>query len=278
MTVDPVDRAARAQLNTILLGAEQDAYTLPESLHAMLRAEVLIGEQVTEARAELARVGSVSETTEALAGEVVDAARDGRTVDDLADRIAEAEVAERKARLMLAALEQAQVQAGYRVITDSAGATIIASHLRPALDELKAQLQKLGPKLAGYDVTAPETFLRAPEATRKAYNDLQDAVARYRAMRNARRAASALDGGPTGDRADWFSELRAPDAVGVELGGRPDRPQPYPSDAGGYLLWLATVAAAEWWMPLPQQQDAALADYSDRTRPKRPRMVGVGSL
>lgn len=106
-------------------------------------------------------------------------ARAGKPLADLGARVAEAEEAERRARLALAVMELALEQASYGVLHAVSGASIISGHLAPALAETLAAVRKAAPKLAGHDVTAAETFLRASEPVRSAYNAVLDASTRY---------------------------------------------------------------------------------------------------
>lgn len=272
---DPATRQQRAQLNNIMAGAEAGHYTLPAALHAALRAEAYVKTQLAEARGRQLALGVLDGTIEALAQEVVDAAGAGKPLADLAERIAQAEAAERLARLEMSVLEMATDAASSRVIYGTRGATIIAEHLRPALVETLATVRAAAPKLGNVDPARPETALRASEASRKALVAIEDAVVRYQALRRARWAAATLDGGPAHDTAGWYAELRQPDALNVPLGGPADRPMPWPEHPAARLIWLATVAAEQTWMPTPAEQDQAFAEWNERTRSKRPRPVSL---
>jgi hypothetical protein len=276
---DPATRAQRAQLNAILNGCQAGFYSLPATLHATLKAEVFVGAQLTEARGRLARLGALSDTTAALAEEVVEAATADKPLADLPERIAQAEAAERLARLEVSVLELAQNAAGWRVISGTKGSAVIAGHLRPALAEVLEVARKAAPKVSGYDVGDAAAFVRAPEPVRRAWMALEDAATRYQALRRAQRAASSLDGGQH-DRGHWFEEMRQPDALGVRLGSRTDdRLQPWPQHPTARLVWLATAGASQTWMPTSSEQDEALREWDARTadqRPRRPSLVAGG--
>ncbi|CAN5766398.1 hypothetical protein BH23CHL7_BH23CHL7_05120 [soil metagenome] len=66
-----------------------------------------VGDQLTEARGRLAKLGALSDTTEAMAEEVVEAAAAGKPLADLAEHVRDAQEAERRARLEVSVLELA---------------------------------------------------------------------------------------------------------------------------------------------------------------------------
>lgn len=273
---DPADRLSRAQIETIFRHAEAKHYSLPESLHSSMRAEARIREQLSVARGELQQVASVGEVTESLAGDVVEAARLGKPLPDFAGRVAEVEESERQARLRAAVLELALELAGRSVVFGTSPEAIIAGHLRPALAETMARARALLPQLRGYNVEAPEDFLRAPAAVLKAYNEVNAMAERYRALRAARSAASFLAGGPKRDSAGWFAELRDPQAAGVRLGGHANRPQPWPTHPVAYFLWLARLPEGNVWMPLPREQDEVAGAYFEAQDAKRRPTFALG--
>ena len=136
--------------------------------------------------------------------------------------------------------------------------------MAPALRETLTAVRKAAPRLAGRDVSAAQSFLRASEPIRGAYTAVLDASTRYQALRTGQRAASALAGGPQQDKGDWFVDTRVRD-----IGRLPEHPV-------ARLLQLAELPGGTVWMPTPAQQDQAAADYFAAGAEKRAgRLAGV---
>jgi hypothetical protein len=140
---------------------------------------------------------------------------------------------------------------------------IISDHLRPALAEVIEEVAALVPKLEGRDVENAQGFLRAPETAREAFGRLSDLSYRYSALRDAQRAAGRLLDGPAIDKGQKYAELRDPEAVGVAVmhGNARVVPQPIPEHRLARLIWIATVARDQAWMPLPAEQDEMATAY-----------------
>jgi len=145
-------------------------------------------------------------------------------------------------------------------IVDGAEA-ILGDHLRPAFDELVAELKAAHATFLPYGDAAP-ALLRAPDKARKAFAGLGELSARWAALRNSRAALAFAGYTAQADEFGLFALVR-----NAERFCDMTRPRPMSKIADGlpwrglagtdFQLWVGTNPAAELWLPTPDEQDAA---------------------
>lgn len=145
-------------------------------------------------------------------------------------------------------------------IVDGAEA-ILGDHLRPAFDELVAELKAACAAFTPFGASASE-LLRAPDKARKAFAGLGDLSARWAALRNSRAALANAGYTARADEFGLFALVRNADAFADMTRARPMSKiadgLPWRGLAGtDWQLWFGTNPAAELWLPTPDEQDAA---------------------
>jgi len=260
--IDPIDRQRMANASKIFDFADAEHFSLPASLSEARDVHRRLQEAHSTASAEYERLRRAGVTGE-LAGDVLKAAEAGKAWPDPGPRALEAEEAIAAARLRLDVLAEASTAAMRSLVYGSHFEELIEGHLRPALAEVVAAVQALVPALEGRNVESPENFMKAPDSARVAYNQLTDLDFRYRSIRSAQAAASRLLGGAQIDTASKFAELRDPEAVGVPIssGNAREVSMPIPEHRLAKLVWIATTAKDEVWVPLPHEMDEQAAGY-----------------
>ncbi len=270
---DPASRQERAVLNGLLAGQRAGAYTLPESFISGLEAEDRLREQLYAARGEQQRLRSTGQVIGDLADDVLAAAVSAAPMPDLAERVREAEQAQRVAEIQVEVLEQALDAAGSQALTFNPH-EIVTRHLRPAFEEVLSEVKALAPKLAGRDLADAEQFLDGPDAARKAYTRLRELSARHERIR---RAQYALNRG-TADSANYFAEMKNQrELYGSRWQGHlQSHWKPWPADSLAYLVWLAT-SDAQPWCPTREERDQALQEmYAEVERSRRRSPAAAG--
>jgi len=267
--IESHDRRTAGAITALLQGAELGHYTLPKTLHKAQAIEARVREELSRARADLEKLGSVADATEPLAGTVLEAARDEKPLPDLSAPLAKLDLALQLGRFRVSILQAARELAARALYFGTEPESILVEHLRPALTQVMEEVRDLEPKLEGRSVESPEHFIRASETARVAFTSLNDLGYRYGAIRAAQQAVGRLLDGPQVDTGHKFSEFKDPQALGITIGGMAGRPQPVPQHPLTRLLWAATVAKDQTWMPLPIEQDEMANAYFKEATNKR---------
>ena len=255
------DRRTAGAITALLQGAELGHYTLPQSLHEAQAIEARVREELSRARADLEKLGSVADATEHLAGTVLEAARRKPLLPDLSAPLAKLDQALQLGRFRVSILQAARERAARDLLFGTPPEAILTEHLRPALAEVMEQVRDLEPKLEGRSVESPEHFIRASETARVAFTSLNDLGYRYGAIRAAQQAVGRLLDGPQVDTGHKFSEFKDPQALGITISGMAGRSQPTPEHRLTRLIWAATTGANEVWMPTVAEQDEMANAY-----------------
>jgi len=266
------DRTRRLSLEELFRIEARGAFKLPPKSHESVVAEKRVRALLAEAHEEVGRFAG-GELVEKLAHDVLLAAVEDRVLNDMATRIAEAEAEHRRAemrvRVLTRAAELASHQAGYSVSGDS-----IIEAMKPAFEATMAEVKKAAPLLGGHDLGAAAAFLRSEAKLRDAYMTLVDAADRLGDLRAAQRAALRLDP-PQQDVKHWFVELKDPVGLGV-LVGRSGDPTPWPAEPLARVVWLATTADGNHWLPTSAEMDATAAAFFEKQARDNPRRYGSG--
>jgi len=269
--IEQHDRRTAGSINALLEGAQLGHYSVPKSLTDAQTTRATISEELSRALAELDKLGTMDAATAPLATNVLEAARAGKPLPDVSAPLAKLEQALQAARLRVSVLRAARELAARDLLFGTPAEDVIIEHLRPALAAVMEEVAALVPKLEGRDVENAQGFLRAPETAREAYARLSDLAYQYSALRDAQRSAGRLLDGPQVDKGNKFAEFRDPEALGVPVstGNAREVPQPIPEHRLARLIWLATTARNQVWMPLPAEQDEQAAAYFQRADNRR---------
>ncbi len=265
------DRRVAGSISALIEGAQLGHYSVPQSLTDAQATESRLSKELSEAHAALDRLGTVEAAVAPLATNVLEAARVGKPLPDISAPLAKLEQALQAARLRVSVLRAARELATRELLYGTPAEDIITDHLRPALAAVMEEVAALAPKLEGRDVEHAQGFLRAPETAREAYARLSDLAYQYGFIRDGQRAAGRLLDGPAIDKGHKFAEFRDPEALGIPIstGNAREVPQPIPEHRLRRLLWLATTARDQVWMPLPSEQDEMANAYFQRADNRR---------
>ena len=272
----------------IVEAAERGHFTLPSEVTSALAFEhraAQFASAAFEARTQAMERGT---GIDALADEVLQAFAAGKEPGELEQRL---EAAERDRRLAALRVEVATVAAAQAVArSDSAVAgladVIVHEHLAPALAETIEAARKLAPIIARFDDDIDDSghLLRHGDAkVVGAIRALDELVGQYSAVRKARTHLLAILGQPSFDVDNSFSEFKhAPEAYGRAWNVRHQtREREWPAGPRARLLWIAANAErVKPWVPLPSEQDQALAEHLREVGPKlvtRGGEAGVGT-
>lgn len=134
--------------------------------------------------------------------------------------------------------------------------TIIAEHLRPALEELLEEARAAVATTSPYGA-ATDVFLTAPKPAREAWLRLETLADRYAVLTTAR--SSLVRGSSRLDEADVFAELHNKPEVWPHWRRQVD--PPWPTDSRrARLVWLVASPAVVW-MPTVAEQDARFREF-----------------
>jgi hypothetical protein len=174
----------------------------------------------------------------------------------------EAAYATRRKRLLALAVELADSQLG-TLATDNAD-SLITGPLSAAVAEVMTAVAKGSKQLP--DDPTPERLLREPEAIRRAWFAVEDATARYDAIRRAAAGLRRNGEQPKWDTLGNFAELHNYHEVTKGLHLIVGGPRPWPDTTTGRLLWYARNNG-KVWLPTLAQMDARYYEvHGDKIR------------
>jgi hypothetical protein len=266
------------------LGDAGDAghYTVPDELREVAKVRDLAGRLAGDA-AERRVAVQRGDVAERASEAVLTALRaTGKPPEGYEEKVLEAERAERAADIALlianTARDKALREAGHAL--DDLAETILTNHLRPAFAEVLGAVATLAPSLAGTDPDNAEAVLAAPQKAQDARAALVGLADRRAAILRAFGAIRPFLGDVRHDDDDVFLRFRsAGDLWGRDWPARRTHEArgryPWPTARLVQLLWAATPEAGAW-LPLPREQDAALAAFLRKTRPAM--LAGGGNL
>jgi hypothetical protein len=245
-------RPELARLGALWQGHDAGCYQLPA---ALLKTRTALDRL-------LAAPDPATEDTgvqERLIAATVAAAHNGADFPSV-DVLLDAELDQQRAALRGRVLVEAVERVASQLIVDTQrnGSTLLAEHLRPALDSL---LDKLRPHAKVVVNLDPEGALRAGGQASKAWLTFDRGAEEYRALRAARQSL-ALVGVAAAEDTGLFAEIRNlpdvwPDHRPV-YGRTP--PPPWPEDPRRRLAWLL-ANGADIWMPTPAEQDDIYGEW-----------------
>lgn len=200
---------------------------------------------------------------------VVSAAREGAPLPT-AQAVVDAEIAvdegNKRRVLYQEAIEKIESRL-YGEITTRRDA-IIVEHLRPRLDELLDAVRQVAERVEIDRMTREHLIVVAKEGD--VVSTLDPLSVRYRAIYRAHEALTEHEF----DEPRHFREFRNMLDVWPEklrtrrpLADTPPAP-PWPSDGVARLLWIV-VSGAEPWLPLPAEEQAAMAAFQEQLAAER---------
>lgn len=229
---------------------------------------------VTEGRAKLRRLPAPP-SAEDDAQRIMAAANDG---DELPDDIAEhgvlayqqRQAAEHVDRAWRLASEQAMAER--EMAFKAIGMELYTGPLRERLDAVLDGVRGVAADLGGLDPEDPAT-LAGDERALAAYEPLATLADQYDAIRAAQAQLRPFLGQPKVDVHEWYAELANAEALFGSheqwLTSRSDLARTLgPARRLQRLVWLVT-SAAEPWLPLPEEQDAAYTAEAARLEDER---------
>jgi hypothetical protein len=258
----------------VIAGRESGRYSLPEEL-------ITANERLWTIRRGIGGVALPPDPTAAAAELAANAAAEEQVPGDLGKKLlkAESRFEEARAQLQVLRLTETQTARQLRDLFDYLSESMVVEHLRPALDEVLAEVGKLAPKLNG--ATTPEAIFRLedPTAARQVWFDLEAQATRYGAIRAAYDAlfSSVFEGELAVSGADLRGRLEYRNFHELPRSqGRLD----VPSEQAGFMIWLvSSEPRPEPWLPLPDEVEGALRADRERVREQQqwPRAAGVES-
>lgn len=265
------DRTADNLLHILFAGAAGAAYTIPPELTAAARV-LSVAIDLRKAAMERRFAAGSDRSVDRAADAVLEALVAGSSAPDIDSALGRAADEERAADLAEAVAIEVESRAhnASTALVDDLAETILIDHLRPALAATLEAVAKLAPSLAGVDPDDVEALLEAPKAVQDARRRLVTLADRRSAIYAAAARLRHWLGSPQHDDGAFLFYRNA-----AALWGRqwPTRTQaqargnyPWPAGPLANLVWAASPAAGSW-LPLPAEQDEALAEFLRATKP-----------
>ena len=236
----------------LLAAYGREQVTLPESTVGLLQGLA----RTEQARRELTTYDPGA-ARNGYNDAVTDALRHGHDLPSLD----EVEDIERRARLQEmrhVAINQAQQLFADQLETNlSEGDTIVAAHVRPALEAVYAEAKSLLDKHGALMTSPAEAIVSAPAAVGKAWTRFGALTEHASTLHNIHAGLTAATAGRDND--GMFSrhrnDPRDPRLWGASYGvHHQTNERPWPTDPRGYLGWLLT-SRLEVWVPTGVERD-----------------------
>lgn len=249
MTSNGIPHQARnvRRYRSLFDGFDTGLYTLPAEAVAARDGLVRLSDELTAARAV-----DMTQAENAYLRALIDAARSGETLPDVAQvRVADEANGDynRRTGLLARALDQADSEVD--ALLASLSDLILREHLAPAVNEVMKGVRAAAEVLP--EDIRPEALLRAADKARRAYLTLDDLAARYDGVRRAASPLRMRTPAEMDNRGD-FSELRNFDELTVGMNLQMGGPRPWPTETAGRLLWYARHGG-QVWLPTVREQD-----------------------
>jgi hypothetical protein len=253
-----MSRAQLIALKALVEGTEAGGYALPadvlnahrvyDTVRALVPPEPP-GADVTLGAAASRFVASVS------AGDDVDLTVAARALRHAVDERADVD----QARVLLAAVIEHAGEEASTVAADRVE-DIIVGHLRPTLEQLRAEARERALELGGRTLDV-HSLIAAPAKVRSAFTALTELATRQTVILGARRHANAIGfRTPSLDASHFFADFRRPLALFPDWKTPAALPRiKSPADPVERLIWIVSpqIAVAEPWLPTVADQDEA---------------------
>lgn len=241
-------------IESFVTGGAEGAYGVPKWLREAVDTRDRLNVATRSAVAKINEYqGTLRQIENTAVMDAIQRASKGEPLDDLGDKMAEAELEEKRRAALGRALNQALETAGaqLRTLIDQRADDIIRESLQPALTETLEQASKALTGLDGIEVDPSIILAAGSEKQRAAWKGLVAAATRYDAIRAAQlaitreRRAKPLD--PALAEFHNFRDLRTPATY--------SQPQAeFPTEQPQKLVAILR-SEFEPWVPTKQEQD-----------------------
>jgi hypothetical protein len=258
-------------LTLLFRGAQAAAFTIPAELTTAAR----IQSTATDLRKAAGQRRHAAERSQSvvLAADAVLEALEAGTPPDIDAALGNALDEERAAQLAeTVAIEvERRAQASSASTVNDLAETVLVDHLRPALAETVDAARKLAPSLAGLDPDNVQALLDAPKAAQDARRRLVGLADRRTAIYAAADGLGYWLGEPQHDDDGAFRRYRNAGALWgrqwpIRIQSQARGLYPWPAGPLANLVWAATSEAVPW-LPLPAEEDEALAEFLREIKP-----------